>query len=45
MQATLFIGRLAGGGGEKVLAMIANHLVSNGWEVDIVTLLENEVDI
>ena len=44
MQATLFIGRLAGGGGEKVLAMIANHLVSNGWEVDIVTLLENEVD-
>lgn len=44
MRITLFIGRLAVGGGEKVLTMLANRLVNDKWEVDIVTLLGNEVE-
>lgn len=45
MRASLFIGRMAAGGGaEKVMAMLANHLVEKGWDVDIVLLLGNEVD-
>jgi glycosyltransferase involved in cell wall biosynthesis len=33
---------MAGGGGEKVMAMIANHLDNMGWDVDIVMLLSNK---
>ena len=44
MRIVLFVGRLAVGGGEKVLTMIANHLAAHGSEVDIVTLLGSEVD-
>lgn len=45
MKACLFIGRMAAGGGaEKVMAMLANHLVEKGWDVDLVLLLGNEVD-
>lgn len=44
MRASLFIGRMADGGAEKVLAMICNHLYENGWDVDIAMLLGAEVN-
>lgn len=45
MRVLLFIGKLVpGGGGEKILTMIANHLAENGWEVCIATLLSSKVD-
>ena len=41
----MFIGTMAsGGGGEKVLSMIANHMIEKGWDVDIVLLLGTEVN-
>ena len=45
VKIIFFIGRMAAGGGaEKVMAMLANHFVDKGWDVDIVLLLGNEVD-
>lgn len=34
----------SGGGAEKVMAMIANHMVCCGWTVDVVLLLGNEIN-
>lgn len=45
MRVSLFIGTMAsGGGGEKVLSMIANHMKDKGWDVDIVLMLSGEVN-
>lgn len=44
MRISMFIGQLSGGGAEKVLTMIANHLTKAGEEVEIVMLLGSAVN-
>lgn len=36
--------RLTNGGSGRVLSILANYFVKNGWDVDIITLDENSVD-
>lgn len=45
MHIVFFIGNMvAGGGGEKVLSMLANYYCEKGNDVDIALLLRNKVD-
>ena len=44
MRISFFIGRMEGGGAEKVISMLANYYIEKGDDVDIALLLGPEVD-
>ncbi len=44
MRISFFIGRMAGGGAEKVITILANHYIDKGNDVDLVLLLGPEVN-
>ena len=44
MKISFFIGSMMSGGAEKVISLLANEYAQNGWNVDIVLLLKNEVN-
>ena len=44
MRISFFIGSMMRGGAERVISFLANHYCRNGWSVDIVLLLVNEVE-
>lgn len=41
---TFLIGSMRRGGAERVISILANHYAARGWNVDILTLLDNSND-
>lgn len=42
MKLTIFLGGLSGGGTERVVCNLANYLVSAGYEIDIITMADDD---
>ncbi len=43
MKIVFFIGSMGRGGAERVISILSNEYAENGWDVDIVMMLQNEV--
>lgn len=43
-KITFILGGLAKGGAERVVNNLSNHLVLEGYDIDIITLLNDTVD-
>ena len=44
MKISFFIGSMVSGGAERVISILANEYALNGWNVEIVLMLKNEVN-
>ena len=44
MKISFFIGSMISGGAERVISLLANEYAQNGWNVEIVLMLKNEVN-
>jgi len=44
MKISFFIGSMVSGGAERVISLLANEYAQNGWDVEIVLMLKNEVN-
>ncbi len=44
MHVVFFIGNMVSGGAERVIQLLSNHFVQEGWDVDIALLLGNKVN-
>lgn len=44
MKISFFIGKMLRGGAEKVISILANHYIEEGYEVDLVMLLGSEIN-
>ena len=42
MKITIFIGGLSGGGAERVVCNLSNHLVEHGYEVKLLTMADDQ---